>query len=238
MLIVPELMTSAFWEQSPAARDKVFAVLRAAEEPIFCPREGTPGFYALTRHVQVVEAARASEAFSSEPTAVRLDDLPSRAKKYGGSMESMDDPRHARLRRIVSRSFTPRMLARFDEDLRHRVTHLVDELADRRECDFVKTVATPLTLRTVFSMMGIPVSASQNLQDAADVVLAISDSGSLDFGSPQERETFIEEKFAYLHGFMKDLGEVRRERPGEDLVSALVHCRRRLNRDPLWAVEF
>ncbi|QDQ09556.1 cytochrome P450 [Streptomyces spectabilis] len=217
-------MTSAFWAQSPAARDELFATLRAVEEPIFCPREGTQGFYALTRHAQVVEAARVSKVFSSEPTAVRLDDLPSSAKKYGGSMESMDDPRHARLRRIVSRSFAPRMLARFDEALRTRVTGLVNELTDRRECDFVEAVATPLTLQTVFSMMGIPESAGQSLRDAADVVLAISDSGSLDFGNPEERESFIKEKFAHLHGFMKELGEVRRERPGEDLVSALVHA--------------
>ncbi|MFF5809473.1 cytochrome P450 [Streptomyces sp. NPDC012746] len=224
MVINQDLMTASFWAQPPAFRDELFARLRATDGPVFCPREGTAGFYALTRHADVVEAARSPGAFSSEPTAVRLDELPAGTEKYGGSMESMDDPRHARLRRIISGSFTPSILARFEADIQERVTRLVDGLADRRESDFVETVSTPLTLGTVFSMMGIPVSASQELMPAVNIVLAISDSGNLDFQSPEEREAFIKEKFAVMHGFVTDLAEARRKRPGEDLISVLVNA--------------
>ncbi|MFD7838257.1 cytochrome P450 [Streptomyces sp. NPDC059761] len=224
MVINQDLMTASFWAQPPDVRDELFAQLRATDGPVFCPREGTAGFYALTRHTDVVEAARNPGAFSSEPTAVRLDELPAGTEKYGGSMESMDDPRHARLRRIIAGSFTPRILARFEADIQERVTRLVDGLADRRESDFVETVSTPLTLGTVFSMMGIPVSASQELMPAVNIVLAISDSGNLDFQSPEEREAFIKEKFAVMHGFVTDLAEARRKRPGEDLISVLVNA--------------
>ncbi|MFB7178608.1 cytochrome P450 [Streptomyces sp. NPDC056257] len=224
MTINQDLMTASFWEHPPAVRDEVFARLRATDGPVFCPREGTPGFYALTRHAEVVEAARNPGVFSSEPTAVRLDDLPAGTEKYGGSMESMDDPRHARLRRIISGSFTPRILARFDADIQDRVTSLVDSLAEGRKCDFVETVSTPLTLGTVFSMLGVPESASQELMPAVNVVLAISDSGNLDFQSPKEREAFIKEKFAVMHGFVTDLAEARRKRPGDDLISVLVNA--------------
>ncbi|GAA2042985.1 cytochrome P450 [Catenulispora yoronensis] len=221
-MVNKDLMTASFWTQPPAVRDELFAELRAADGPVFCPREGTVGFYALTRHADVVEAARNPGAFSSEPSAVRLDDLPAGTEKYGGSMESMDDPRHARLRRIISGSFTPRILARFEADIQERVTRLVDGLADRRESDFVETVSTPLTVGTAFSMMGIPASAGQELMAAVNIVLAISDSGNLDFPSPEAREAFIKEKFAVMHGFVADLAEVRRKRPAEDLISVLV----------------
>ncbi|MFB7590231.1 cytochrome P450 [Streptomyces sp. NPDC056169] len=217
-------MTAWFWARPPAVRDDLFAELRATDGPVFCPREGTAGFYALTRHTDVVEAARNPGVFSSEPTAVRLDELPAGTEKYGGSMESMDDPRHARLRRIISGAFTPRVLARFEADIQERVTHLVGGLADRRESDFVETVSTPLTLGTVFSMMGIPLAASEELMPAVNIVLAISDSGNLDFQGPEEREAFIKEKFAVMHGFVTGLAGARRERPGEDLISALVNA--------------
>ena len=73
----------------------------------------------------MVEASRHPEIFSSARGATSLVDLPPEFNEYFGSMISMDDPRHARLRRIVSRAFTPKMIKKFEEDVqlaagRHR----------------------------------------------------------------------------------------------------------------------
>ena len=75
------------------------------------------GYYALVRHADMVEASRHPEVFCSRRGATSIADLPVEFNEYFGSMINMDDPRHARLRRIVSRAFTPRMIARFEDDV-------------------------------------------------------------------------------------------------------------------------
>src|SRR6202035_158956 len=71
------------------------------------------------------------------------------------SMINMDDPRHARLRRIVSRAFTPRMLRKFEEDVQRAATVIVDDLLAAGPCDFVAHVSARLPLKIICDMMGI-----------------------------------------------------------------------------------
>jgi len=108
----------AFWGLPLADRAGPFARLRAEEYPRFYPEpvvpfgDKGPGFYALVRHADVVEASRHPEVFCSRRGArTNIVDLPPDFNEYFGSMINMDDPRHARLRRIVSRAFSPRLIA-------------------------------------------------------------------------------------------------------------------------------
>ncbi|NUO99702.1 MAG: cytochrome P450, partial [Nonomuraea sp.] len=105
-----------FWRKPLKERNEAFARLRQLERPVFFPEKKVPllrsgkGFYALVRHADVVEASRNAKVFSSEP-AVTNPEPPGWVKQvFGESMVNMDDPRHARLRRIVTRSFSPKML--------------------------------------------------------------------------------------------------------------------------------
>jgi cytochrome P450 len=66
------------------------------------------GYYALVRHADVAEASRNPGLFSSAAGATSIPDQPAEFSEYFGSMINMDDPRHGRLRRIVSRAFTPK----------------------------------------------------------------------------------------------------------------------------------
>ncbi|HEU5155610.1 MAG TPA: cytochrome P450, partial [Streptosporangiaceae bacterium] len=120
-----------FWAQPAERRDKAFASMRATDEKVYCPRRDGPGFYALTKYGQVVEASRNPKVFSSEPTANSLDDPPQAARPFLGSMLSLDDPRHARLRRIVARRFTPRMIKRTEDDVAVLARDIVDAFIER-----------------------------------------------------------------------------------------------------------
>ena len=71
------------------------------------------GYYAVTRHADIVELSRNPELFSSAAGATSVFDMPPEFLEFFGSMINMDDPRHARLRRIVSAGFTPRMIKKF-----------------------------------------------------------------------------------------------------------------------------
>ncbi len=65
------------------------------------------GYYAVTRHADILEASRQPELFCSGKGATSIVDTPPEFLEFFGSMINLDDPRHARLRRIVSAGFTP-----------------------------------------------------------------------------------------------------------------------------------
>src|SRR4051794_7791626 len=222
-----DLARLEFWARPQDERHQVFAKLRATGEPVFVeyPRPGQPvdGFYALPRHAEILEVSRSPQVFSSEPTSTSLDDPPSVLRDYVGSMISLDDPRHARLRRIVSRAFTPRMIKKFEDDVSLIAAQIVDNLAERGPCDFVTEVAMPLPLTIICAMMGIPESAYGDVIEATNVIIAMGDP---DYVGPdgQDRASVLIEKFSFLHALMGELAQARRAHPSDDLVTALVHA--------------
>jgi cytochrome P450 len=211
-----------FWDRPVEERDKTFESLRALDERVFCPRDDGPGFYALTRHDQVVEASRNPRVFSSEPTAVSLADPPPAVQELLGSMISLDDPRHARLRRIVARGFTPRMIQKTEADVAALASGIVDAFIDHGPGDFVTEVAMPLPLEIICSMMGVPREARPDVVAATDIL--IQATGDPEFKSPdgRDREIVLFEQLSYLLGLGAELARERRARPADDLVTALV----------------
>jgi cytochrome P450 len=218
-----------FWARPPAERDEVFARLRAVRGPVYFPEtagddgRAWPAFYALTRYEEVTEASRNPGVFSSEPSSVSLDDPSPAVREFIGSLISMDDPRHARLRRIVSRAFTPRMVKRFEDDVAVMAEAIVDDLIERGPCDFVTEVAMPLPLKIICTMMGIPDAEYGSVIDATEAILAVGDP---DYTGPdgRDRASVLVEKISYLHGLMHELAAERRAHPTDDLVTALVNA--------------
>ena len=131
-----DLSDTEFWGWPMTDRQAAFAMLRSLDQPPFYEEpefifETGPGYYALVRHADVVEASRNPEVFSSGKGATSIADLPVEFNEYFGLMINMDDPRHARLRRIVSRAFTPRMIQRFADDVAGIAAGIVDDLRQR-----------------------------------------------------------------------------------------------------------
>ncbi|WP_246466439.1 cytochrome P450 [Streptosporangium album] len=165
-----------------AEREAAFALLRAQTAPVrfaepeisFAPPG--PGYYAVVRHADIVEASRNPEVFSSGRGSTSIQDLGSEFGEYFGSMINMDDPRHARLRRIVSRAFTPKMIKQFEADVQVEATRIVDDLiAGGPGCDFVTEVAAKLPLKIICDMMGIGPEHYQTVFDASNIILSGGD---------------------------------------------------------------
>ncbi|MFC3818583.1 cytochrome P450 [Planomonospora venezuelensis] len=172
----------AFWERPMAEREAAFAVLRAQPGPVRFPEPDIgfapagPGYYALVRHADIVGASRNPEVFCSGQSSTSIHDLPAEFNEYFGSMINMDDPRHARLRRIVSRAFTPKMIKQFEDDVQAEATRIVDGLVAKGPgCDFVTEVAARLPLKIICDMMGIPEEHYQTVFDASNVILSGGD---------------------------------------------------------------
>jgi cytochrome P450 len=176
-----DLSEMAFWGLPLADRAAAFALLRGQDRPVFYPEpqvpftEKGPGFYALVRHADVAEASRHPEVFSSAKGATSIADLPPEFNEYFGSMINMDDPRHARLRRIVSRAFSPRLIAKFELDVRRAAAAIVDDLLATGPCDFVQHVAARLPLKIICDMMGIPADQYEMVLANTSMILAGAD---------------------------------------------------------------
>ena len=224
-----DLSAIEFWGLPLPERAAAFASLRAEGRPRFFAEPETPfseqgpGYYALVRHADVVEASKRSDIFSSARGATSIPDLPVEFNEYFGSMINMDDPRHSRLRRIVSRAFSPRLITKFEADVRRVAAAIVDDLLAAGPCDFVPNVATRLPLKIICDMMGIP-------DDQYDMVLAntniILSGADPEFMSEDPNQAVMQllGSAQALTDLLTGLAAARAEKPGDDLVSALINA--------------
>ena len=202
-----------------------FAVLR--EEGAFIPSElGTPfglveAFYAVIRHAELVEISRQPEVWCSGRGSTSIPDMPAEAMEYFGSFITMDDPRHARLRGIVSRSFTPRRLEKVIDSVEVICQELIDGFCEKGSVDLVQEISAPFPLLVICDMMGIPRSEFRTVLEATNVILGAGDPEMLGGRDPF---TAILEAGITLTGLMTELAEARRANPTDDLTSALVHA--------------
>ena len=224
-----DLSNSAFWGLPLAEREIAFAELRARPRPAFFAEPDSPfaqkgpGFYALVKHADVTEASRHPEVFCSGRGATQVPDVPDEFNEYFGSMINMDDPRHARLRRIVSRSFTPKMIKKFESDVQRAAAQVVTELLEAGPCDFVQHVATRLPLKIICDMMGISDTHYDMVLHDTNVILAGFDT---DLVSDDLNEALgqIMTSAEELRALVTDLASTREGNPTDDLVSALVNA--------------
>ena len=222
-----DLSANEFWALPLAERAAAFARLRAEPHPRLFAEPETPfsepgpGYYALVRHADVVEASKHADVFSSAAGATSVPDLPVEFNEYFGSMINMDDPRHARLRRIVSRAFSPRLIAKFEEDVRRAAGVVVDDLLATGPCDFVSSVAARLPLKIICDMMSIPDDQYGMVLANTNIILSGADPEFISEDPDQAVGQLLGAAQA-LTDLLTTLATARAEKPGDDLVSALI----------------
>jgi len=220
------LTRNDFWALEPAKRHDAFARLRTLPQPAFFPEPEVAfanpdgGYYAFVRHADINEASRHPELFSSARGATSIADLPAEFNEYFGSMINMDDPRHARLRRIVSRAFTPKMIRRFEENVQLAAASIVDDLLATGPCDFVGQVSARLPLKIICDIMGIGDEHYAMVLRDTNIILSGADpefvSADLD-----EAVTQILLAGQELSDLVTGLAAQRQEEPADDLTTAL-----------------
>jgi methyl-branched lipid omega-hydroxylase len=226
-----------FWARPLEERAAAFAVLRRQPHPVLFREISVPfvrggdGYRALVRHADVTEASRRQDVFSSEPSATSIQDFPAYMGPYFGSLINMDDPRHAKIRRIVSRAFTPKMLARTENDIRRRAARIVDELIATGPGDFVAKVALRLPVEVICDMLGIPGSEYARVIARTNLILGNSDAeytgitpGEVGRLRAARALTKIVLAARDLHRLAARLGRERIAHPTDDLTSALVNA--------------
>jgi cytochrome P450 len=225
-----DLSSLEFWLLPEEEREGAFATLRA-EDPIRffeeidipeVPIPKGPGYWALTRHAHILEASRTPELFSSARGATSIPDLPTEMNEFFGGMINMDDPRHGRQRRIISRGFTPRALSSIEDSVERRAQAIVDRVIEKGECDFVTEIAAPLPLEIICDMVGIPESQTHFVFEKTNLILGLGDPEYLQEGTNPLAAAL--QAGSELAALMREMAEERRSNPREDLTTALIHA--------------
>jgi cytochrome P450 len=217
-----------FWQRPLEEREGAFATLRRErpvsfhEEPeiVILPRG--PGYWSVTKHADILHVSRNPQIFCSGQGS-NIGDMPQPFNEFFGSMINMDDPRHARLRRIVARGFTPRMIQRAERDVVRAAAATVDAVIERGSCDFVTDIAARLPLQIICDMMGIPESQQEFVFTRSNVILGAGDPEYTDV-DPAKIIPKLLSAGAELAQMAQELARHRRGKPGDDLVSALVNA--------------
>ncbi|MGW3770208.1 cytochrome P450 [Actinomadura verrucosospora] len=227
-----DLSDLRFWARPLEERARAFALLRAQPGPVFftLPKlpflRQSPGSWALVHHADVTEASRHPEIFSSEPSATSPADMP---RWMDGYFNSMID--------IVSRAFSPRMLARAEDDIARRAARIVDELVEAGGGDFVSGAAARLPVEVICDMLGIPARHHRRVVELTNIIVGYSDpeyvGATLEYrdGAPKPGRLgtlrmlgTVASAGWRLHRLAARLGRERRASPTGDLTSALVNA--------------
>lgn len=202
---------AALREEGPFTRSR-------AENPL----TGIPDeFFAVTRFDEVIEISRRPADYCSGEGSISIGDIPTEAMEFFGSFIVLDDPRHARQRGIVARSFTPRALQGVLDSVETICTEVIDDMCEKGEVDLVEALSQPFPLLVICDMMGIPRSEFNTVLDATNTILGAGDPDFLN-GHP-DPITALFGAGVTLTALMGELAEARRKDPKDDLTSALIH---------------
>ena len=205
----------------------VYAALRR-DNPV---HRNALGFWVFTRHADCLAVLRDRRSSSDGRNVDGGSVVPLRADEFGprSGPETMlaemapflfrDPPDHTRLRGLVQKAFTPRVV----EGLRPRVEEICDELLDaalaRGEADLVADYAYPLPVQIIVEMLGVPAEDHEQFRVWSDALARGLDP---DFLLPPEA---VQQRLGAILSFVQyfaSLIEQRRTRPGEDLLSRLI----------------
>ncbi len=229
VLLLPNPILNEFWVRP---QDEIHADLDLLRPrgPVFLPEPEIPpeiplpqgpGAWVLTSMADILHVSKNPQLFSSAK-GITVGDQPVEFVEFFGSMIGMDDPRHARLRRIVSAGFTPRMLAKLDDSVQALATRIVDGVKDRGEVDFVVDVAAALPLKIVTDLMGLPESEYQFVFDRTNIILGAGDPEYVPPGT--DIVTAILTAGAELAQLMDEHAASKKGGSGTDLTSLLVNA--------------
>ena len=191
------------------------------------PVHETPsGAFVLSRYADCVALLKDPRA-SSDPAcsdsyqrarergALRADEALGRAPPF----LLKDPPDHTRLRGLVSRAFTPKVVEGHRPRIEALVAGLLDRVAERGSADIIADVAYPLPVTVICELLGVPAADHETFKQwSGDLARAADPEATL---SPEEIEARKRAGNAFSEYFRSLVAE-RRKRPGDDLLSALI----------------
>jgi cytochrome P450 len=195
---------------------EMFATLRR-EAPVYKhPRPDGSHFWCVTRHADLVAINRDAKTFSSWLGGATLDMNEEGLETQRMMMLNMDPPEHTKLRKIVNKGFTPRMIRELSDHLEEEARGIVDSIAEKGSCDFVAEVACELPLIAIAEFLGVPREERKRIFELSNRLIGFDDP---EFQTSREDAAVAA---ADLFGFAQELADEKRRHPDDDIVSILL----------------
>jgi cholest-4-en-3-one 26-monooxygenase len=187
------------------------------EQPVYWHDEpGGPGYWVITKYQDLRHVSANPQIFSSALGTNIFDLPPDGLRAIQSLLINMDPPQHVKYRRLVSKGFTPRGVKLLEPRIRELCAKLMDQIAQRDECEFVGDLAAELPMQVICEMVGVPLEDRHQLYDLSNRLLGFDDP---DFAtSPEDGKAAAAEMYAYA----QKLATERRSQPADDLVTKLI----------------
>lgn len=181
---------------------------------------GDAGYWLVAKHADVKEVSRRSDVFGSSPDGA-IPVWPKDMTREAIDMQravllNMDAPQHTRLRKIISRGFTPRAIGRLEEELAQRAQNIVKAAAAEGGGDFVEQVSCELPLQAIAGLLGVPQEDRDKLFRWSNEMTAGEDPEYADVDPAQSSMELIMYAMA--------MADERGKNPTDDIVTTLVQA--------------
>ena len=191
------------------------------EDPVHWTQDAKYGvpFWAVTRYHDVVHVSRHPELFSSaERSAMFYEISEEELAQQRLMMLNMDPPQHTRLRSLVNKGFTPRMVARLEDRIRLYANEIVDRAVEMGSGDFVRWISAELPLEVIAELMGAPSEDRNHIFELSNRLIGIDDPDLIH--APEESMQAAIEMWAYGD----KIGAEKRKNPADDIATKLVQA--------------
>jgi cytochrome P450 len=207
---------------------EVFDLLQREAPVYWHPEPGGDGFWVLTRYDDVSAVIRDPKTFSSEVGgSATIERLPEDVLEARRNFLEFDPPKHGRYRRLISTSFTPGAVARYEEWLRELIGSRLESAPYGQEFDLLEELAAPIPIRVLAQLLGLPDELLPRLVELGDRLLVDTDPeivGEAAYGGerPEDRykpfgSPWAEELCALGRQFYAD----RRAAPRDDVLTRI-----------------
>ena len=181
---------------------------------------GDKGYWLVTKHADVKEVSKRNDVFGSSPDGA-IPTWPQGMTRDAIDLQkavllNMDAPQHTRLRKIISRGFTPRAVGRLEEELRTRAQKIAETAAAEGSGDFVEQVSCELPLQAIAGLLGVPQEDRDKLFRWSNEMTAGEDPEYADVDPAMS-------SFELITYAMK-MAEERSKNPTDDIVTTLIEA--------------
>jgi cytochrome P450 len=195
-----------------------FAWLRQHSPVHWHPHPDGGGYWAISKHTDVIDVSRDNKTFSAQRGFVMVDDLPADILPMAqGQLLGMDPPAHGPIRRAVITRFTSKMLTELEPKVRAITRQIMSKARDVGEVNFVESLAGDLPTAVIGSMLEIPEDMWPQIRRWSDMQTSGSDP---DLGGTPED---INQASVEMGTYGYQLAVERKDKGGDDLISLLIN---------------
>ena len=144
------------------------------EEPVSWVDDPQGGFWAITKHADVIEVSRDYKRFTAS-RGIRIEEMDDEELNARRTLMEFDPPEHTRLRRLVQPGFTPKVVATYENAFRELTRLVLDKVLVEPEFDFVTEIARDLPIRMLCRLVGVPESDADQMVAWGDQMISNAD---------------------------------------------------------------